>query len=66
MAAYDVASTIHQSLRVEHVGVGTMHRSALAPNGVIHLSRPVTAPFVDFQTSGGWRAGGLTLVQLSA
>jgi hypothetical protein len=33
-----------------------MHRSALAPNGVIHLSRPVTAPFVDFQTSGGWRA----------
>ena len=39
---------------VEMVGVGLMHRAAMAPNGMIHMSAPIPVPFVDFKTKAGW------------
>lgn len=39
---------------VEMVGVGTLHRAAMAGDGMIHMSAPVNVPFVDFKTKCGW------------
>ena len=39
---------------VEMAGVGLMHRAAMAPNGLIHMSAPVPVPFIDFKTKCGW------------
>lgn len=41
-------------LTVEMAGVGLVHRAAMAPDGMIHVSTPVLVPFVDFKTKCGW------------